>query len=655
MGFELGNVLSDESHWGDFTCVICQQIIDLNALVTTPCSHCFCHQCLTEWVERATNPNKPDGMFTMYGEIPSAPKCPTCSHSLLYSQSSQQHYASMMIGQQAVTIQPLQTFQPLAYRILKRIRVKCPLSSRVGCAWEGDYGDMKEHLLSKTAHDGCDVAQVNLTATANTTCTGPCTEQESNNSPTSMPARSEQERHHNLALSFKDEGNDQFASGHIDEAKELYTRALSMLSESTDDSRLKATCYANRAAAWLTLEMYSNCIQDCNMVLQIDPAYFKAYVRKAKAMTQQGQLQQVVDAWAEAAEKCPQGSLPLIKKEQFKAEALLKHMLEGKQHLKEGSFAGAKAAFSRVLMETSAPDALVGAAKADLGLGLTESAMRLSHQIIRGATDHVAEGYEIRGACLFLMGDFEGGQKLISEALRQAPDLKSAQNLRKNYNKVVALVKQARDQSFHRRFEEAVKSYTLALDEVEILPLKSTLYGILYTERAEVYLRLKQYDRALKEVSTVLHSRDDYKHAWLVKLQALHGLGRHTAAKSDAENLMQRWGSNDTEIRQAYTKADFEVRKQNRPDLYGLLGVSSMASELEIKAAYNRKIAEWHPDNYAEAPAAAQKAAAERHRLLGDALEILCDDFKRQLYDEGYDHEGIQERIERARRAAKSN
>ena len=39
-------------------------------------------------------------------------------------------------------------------------------------------------------------------------------------------------------------------------------------------------------------------------------------------------------------------------------------------------------------------------------------------------------------------------------------------------------------------------------------------------------------------------------------------------------------------------------------------------------------------------------AAEEKFKLLGEALEIMEDQMKRQLYDEGYDKEAIAERVE---------
>ena len=78
-----------------------------------------------------------------------------------------------------------------------------------------------------------------------------------------------------------------------------------------------------------------------------------------------------------------------------------------------------------------------------------------------------------------------------------------------------------------------------------------------------------------------------------------------------------------------------------------------MASTLEIKAAYKQRALELHPDRQETQTA---KAEAEgKFKLLGEALEILSDDFSRRLYNEGYDKEAIAERIAAANRAVNNH
>ena len=90
-----------------------------------------------------------------------------------------------------------------------------------------------------------------------------------------------------------------------------------------------------------------------------------------------------------------------------------------------------------------------------------------------------------------------------------------------------------------------------------------------------------------------------------IRAECLHYLERHTEALREIEKVMPTFG-NDPQISHAYNRAQFEVRKQKRPDYYLILGVPSIASSLEIKAAYKQRALECHPDKHAESEASRQ-------------------------------------------------
>jgi len=342
-----------------------------------------------------------------------------------------------------------------------------------------------------------------------------------------------------------------------------------------------------------------------------------------------------------------------LKKELRSSCSLRDGMNKGIIELQEGNFASAKSTFGSLLRKTGSISVILAAAQADLGLGLTDSALRLSLRIIRSDNCN-AEGYVVRGQCMYLMGDFDRSMTVLREAVRFDPDCVSAKTSLRQCRRVGTEAKEARQAAFQRRFDEAVNHFSTALDEAQPLSHNAPLYCMLHSERAEAYLRLKQYELALKDCSLVLYTREDFEAAWLVKAKALHGLGRHEEARDEMSDLLNKWGSGSESIRDAYNKADFEVRKKNRPDFYELLGVPSIASEMEIKKQYKVKAMEFHPDRFSGAKYtdSQRKEAEEKFKLMGEGLEILCDDFKRQLYDKGYDQSAIKDRVAAAQQAA---
>uniref|UniRef100_T1ILP0 RNA polymerase II-associated protein 3 n=1 Tax=Strigamia maritima TaxID=126957 RepID=T1ILP0_STRMM len=78
------------------------------------------------------------------------------------------------------------------------------------------------------------------------------------------------------ALQDKEKGNDYFRLGQIDSAIECYTQG--MLSDPTN-----AFLPANRALALLKKEMYAAAEQDCDLAINIDKNYVKAYQRRGSA------------------------------------------------------------------------------------------------------------------------------------------------------------------------------------------------------------------------------------------------------------------------------------------------------------------------------------------------------------------------------------
>jgi len=82
---------------------------------------------------------------------------------------------------------------------------------------------------------------------------------------------------------IKQEANEMFKNGQIEQALEKYGRAISSCKNNDKDKQIKCDCLANRAACYRQLYRPEECVADCTAVLEIDENHQKALIRRAQA------------------------------------------------------------------------------------------------------------------------------------------------------------------------------------------------------------------------------------------------------------------------------------------------------------------------------------------------------------------------------------
>ncbi|ERL92096.1 hypothetical protein D910_09417 [Dendroctonus ponderosae] len=95
---------------------------------------------------------------------------------------------------------------------------------------------------------------------------------------------------HKKALNFKAEGNEEFKQERYVESIVLYTSGLRICPLELHSDR--SVLYANRAAAKAKLDRKLSAIEDCTKAIDLNNAYLKAYLRRAKLYEEADKLEE---------------------------------------------------------------------------------------------------------------------------------------------------------------------------------------------------------------------------------------------------------------------------------------------------------------------------------------------------------------------------
>ena len=120
MGLDLVHVLSPARHYCEFQCSMCKGLTSLDSLLVSACSHAICSACF----RRGSSGSAATDM-----KLTQASSCLSCRNP-------------------SKELTKLAERQPLAHRVLGRVKVACPLGKRHNCSWVGDYKDLRSHINS---------------------------------------------------------------------------------------------------------------------------------------------------------------------------------------------------------------------------------------------------------------------------------------------------------------------------------------------------------------------------------------------------------------------------------------------------------------------------------------------------------------------------
>lgn len=452
-----------------------------------------------------------------------------------------------------------------------------------------------------------------------------------------------------LAAQAKEAGTAKYKEGAYREALAEYQRALSLLPEGEVDRRV--LLLGNCAASCLMLRRAEDCCARCEEALALDPSNFKIRARFATAKLAAGDFREARATLGDInRDAALAAAMKQIDEIESKLAAADKMLSGGKPGQAISQFAELD---SKGLTDCPALALRMGRCYLELKnfprvLNATQQVLRVNPRNIDALILRTEALYRNNQAMLDTRQwpePLEQGQRLLREALSFDPDHSGAQTLRKRLRLLCSKHGELRIAFDNREFETAREIIDAMAAESTDNPI---MHSRLYCERAKASMRLKDWRTCIKDVGQATYKDHELVQPYYYRATALQALERHEDAVQELEGLFS-W-HRVQEVHDKLQEAKFLLKKNKRPNYYELLKVPSVASQLEIRKAYRERATEWHPDKKGHLDAAAQKNAEEMFKTIGEANEVLTDAVKKELYDKGYDLEGIQEELEKKKR-----
>jgi DnaJ family protein C protein 7 len=242
----------------------------------------------------------------------------------------------------------------------------------------------------------------------------------------------------------------------------------------------------------------------------------------------------------------------------------------------------------------------------------------------------------LRGIVFYYTNNLTNAIKHFQEGLRCDPDHSQCRTMLKKA-RAFERTKADGNQAFSSgQSEEAIVQYSEALT---IDPTNKSVNCVFHCNRAAAYMKLKQYQEALKDCDAAIELNQSYVKAYTRRGQCRQNLGDYEGSVRDYQRASEI-DPNSEDVATELRNAKLELKKSKRKDLYKILEVPKTADEDEIKKAYKKQALKWHPDKHSSSEEA-RLQAEKTFKDVSEAYSILSDSTKRQRYDNGVEIEDL--------------
>lgn len=237
----------------------------------------------------------------------------------------------------------------------------------------------------------------------------------------------------------------------------------------------------------------------------------------------------------------------------------------------------------------------------------------------------------VRALCTYYRGQdgFGAAQKILKHVLEHDPDNSASRILLKKI-RAVEQHKESGNTAFReKRFADALKHYT---DAIDVDGTNKRMNATLRGNRSATKLELKDYQGAMLDCDFAINHGNDAPKMYARRSRIYEAMEKMDDALRDLQQAAERDEAYAQEVHQLKVR----VKRSKRKDYYKILGIEQRgATEDGIKRAYKKAALQWHPDKWAHSSDEEKRIAEEKFKEIGEALAVLSDPRKKQMYDNG--------------------
>eukprot|EP00026_Physarum_polycephalum_P006166 Phypoly_transcript_06207.p1 GENE.Phypoly_transcript_06207~~Phypoly_transcript_06207.p1 ORF type:complete len:510 (+),score=88.71 Phypoly_transcript_06207:91-1530(+) len=411
------------------------------------------------------------------------------------------------------------------------------------------------------------------------------------------------------------QGDALIKAGKYDDALASFTSAIKQDSDNYNT-------YYKRAGIYLLRGKHKQGIDDLSKVLERNPSFTQARLRRGKARLTLGQFREAEADLRQALVEKPDSDV--AKKQLADLEKCSLDMEAATVKLDSTPEEALNLIEKVLLVATDSKTARLFRARAYLKLKQYHAVLEDTMVVLKQDKGDL-EGLFLRGQAFYFLGEREAAVKHYREALKYDPDHSSSKSEFKRLNKLEKAQNSADENLRQNKYQEALQDYETGL---QLEPNSEFVTPKLFLGKCKSLVGLKQPNEAISACTQALAQDGGMIDAYFQRAEAhlllddfdkaLHDF--HKAREIQPQSQQANEGIHRVQRLQKMAK---------RKDYYKILELTKTASDAEIRKAYRRLAKIWHPDKM---DADKKEEAEQRYVEIAEAYEVLSNEEARRRY-----------------------